>query len=60
YSLVAYLVGRYGFWRIRRILKAVAEGAPWEDVLTKELRLKLSRLETNWREWLPTLLTPTP
>lgn len=59
YSLVAYLIGRYGFWRIRRILKAIAEGAPWEDVLTKELRLKLNRLEANWREWLPTLLTPT-
>ena len=59
YSLVAYLIGRYGFWRIRRILKAIADGAPWEEVLTKEIRLKLSRLETNWREWLPTLLTPT-
>lgn len=59
YSLVAYLVGRYGFWRIRRILKAITEGKSWEEVLPQELRLKLSRVEANWREWLPKLLTPT-
>lgn len=56
YSIVAYLVHRYGFWRIRRILKAVGEGKAWEAVLAEELRLKLPRLEQHWREWLPELL----
>lgn len=57
YSLVAYLVERYGFWRIRRLLKAIKAGKPWDTVLVEELRLKLPRLEQHWREWLPNFLT---
>lgn len=53
YSIVSYLVERYGFWRIRRILKAIADRASWDAALVGEFRLKLARLETNWREWLP-------
>jgi tetratricopeptide (TPR) repeat protein len=52
-SIVSYFVERYGFWRIRRVLKAVAEGSAWEAALVGEFRLKLVRLEANWREWLP-------
>ncbi len=58
YSLVDYLVERYGFWKIRRILKAIAEGKPWEQVFAEECHVKLSRLEANWRDgltkWLST------
>lgn len=57
YSLVAYLVQRYGFWRIRRILTAVAEGRPWEAVLAEELHMKLPKIEAAWRAWLPGFLT---
>ena len=53
YSIVAYLVKRYGFWRIRRILKAIAEGRSWDAALGEETRLTLDRLEANWRDWLP-------
>ena len=56
YSLAAYLLERYRFWRIRRILKAIGEGRAWEDALADELRVKLPRLESNWREWLPEFL----
>ena len=51
--MVGYLVDRYGFWRIRRVLKTLAEGEPLEQVLAKEYHLKLDRLERNWRQWLP-------
>jgi len=57
YSIVTYLVGRYGFWRLRRILKGIAEGTPWEAALADELRLKLPKLETRWLEWLPEFLS---
>ncbi len=56
YSLVQYLVERYGFWRIRRILKTVGEGTPLDDVLTKEFHITLRRLQSNWRDWLPRFL----
>lgn len=56
YSLAHYLVERYGFWRIRRVLKAISAGTPWETALTDEFRLKLPRLEANWRSWLPEFL----
>lgn len=56
YSIAAYLITRYGFWRIRRVLKAIGDGRPWEDVLKDETRLSLPRLETAWRASLPELL----
>ena len=52
HSIVLFLVERYGFWRIRRLLKAVGDGRPWEVVFAEELHTKLSRLEAGWREWL--------
>ena len=60
YSLVAYLLERYAFWRIRRILKAIGEGVPWEDALAVEVRTKRPRLEAQWRAWLPEFLARQP
>lgn len=59
YSIVQYLVKRYGFWRMRRVLEAVGKGTSWEQVLADEFRMKLTRLEAIWREWLPELLGGT-
>lgn len=59
-SIVHFLVQRYGLWRIRRLLKAIGQGAPWEHALATEYRIKLPRLEANWREWLPELLEEHP
>lgn len=52
HSIVRYLAERYGFWRIRRILKALGEGTSLEAALSKEFSLKLTRVEENWRQWL--------
>ncbi len=60
YSIMHHFVKHYGFWRIRRILKSIGEGKPWEAVLAEELRLKLPRVEATWRESLPELLKQTP
>ncbi len=58
-SIVAYVVNRYGFWRIRRVLKALGNSQPWESALADEFHLKLARIEVNWREWLPEFLQPS-
>lgn len=60
YSLAAYLIQRYGFWRIRRLLKAIAEGRPWEAALEQDVHQKLAKLEAEWRRWLPEFLTTRP
>jgi tetratricopeptide (TPR) repeat protein len=60
YSIVAYLASRYGFWRFKRLLKAVGEGRGWEDAFAEEFRAKLPRLERQWREWLPEFLRSQP
>jgi tetratricopeptide (TPR) repeat protein len=56
YSIVAYLVDRYGFWRIRRLLSALADGRPGEEALERECRATLPQLAHRWEEWLPKLL----
>jgi tetratricopeptide (TPR) repeat protein len=53
FSMVSYLVDRYGMWRIRKILKSIAGGMSWEDTFAEELRIKLPRLEEHWREAVP-------
>jgi tetratricopeptide (TPR) repeat protein len=60
HSIVAYVVQRYGFWRIRRILSGVAAGKPLEQVLSDELHLRFERLESTWRAWLPEFLNASP
>ncbi|MBI3009675.1 MAG: tetratricopeptide repeat protein [Candidatus Omnitrophica bacterium] len=57
WSIASYLVERYGFWRIRRLLKAIGEGESWEQVMAKEFRSKLPKLESAWREWLPQFMS---
>ena len=60
YSIVAYLTSRYGFWRVRRLLKAVGGGQGWEAAFADEFRMKLPRLERQWLEWLPEFLPAPP
>jgi len=60
HSIAHYLVERYGFWRLRRVLQAVAAGTSLEDALTKELHIKLTRLESDWRKWLEGRLATQP
>jgi len=56
HSIAAYLIERYGFWRIRKILNALRQERPWEEMLAEEFHIKLPRLQTSWREWLSTYL----
>lgn len=53
YSMVSYLIDRYGMWRVRKLLKAIAAGQSWDAAMADELNIKLTRLEQNWREVLP-------
>ncbi|MBI3083075.1 MAG: alpha/beta fold hydrolase [Candidatus Omnitrophica bacterium] len=60
YSLSAFLIQRYGLWKIRRLLKAIADGQPWDAALEKEFRAKLTKIEAAWRAWLPEWLRTAP
>ena len=59
-SIVAYLVNRYGFWKIRRVLKAINDGAAWDATFVDEYHVKLTRLETDWKAWLSQWLSDIP
>jgi hypothetical protein len=56
YSIVAYLVWRYSFWRFKRLLSAFAAGKEWEPAFADEFRTKPARLERQWLDWLPEFL----
>ena len=60
YSVVAYVASRYGFWRFRRLLKAFGNGQGWEEAFKEEFNAKPSRIEQQWREWLPELFQKHP
>lgn len=56
HSIVRYLVERYGFWRVRRLLKAFAADTPLDTALSTEFHMKPARLQAEWRKWLSDLL----
>ncbi len=58
HSVVQYLVQRYGFWRIRRILKELASGKRLEEIIPRECHVKIASLEQSWRRWLSQFLNP--
>ncbi len=60
YGIIAYLTSRYGFWRFKRLLKALGDGQAWEQAFAGEFRVKLPRLESQWLEWLPEFLRTHP
>ncbi|MBI4597961.1 MAG: tetratricopeptide repeat protein [Candidatus Omnitrophica bacterium] len=60
YSLAAYLLDRYGWWRIRRLLKALGEGQSLDAALTDVCHVTLAKLEGHWRAWLPDFLKTAP
>lgn len=60
YSVVAYIAFRHGFWHFRRLLKALGEGKSWEDAFAEEFNAKPTRIEQQWRQWLPELFQQHP
>lgn len=53
YSLVTYLVKKYRFYRLRRVLEAIGEDKSVEEAFHEEFRLTMSQLEQRWTPWLP-------
>ncbi|MCA9118816.1 MAG: hypothetical protein H6822_05075 [Planctomycetaceae bacterium] len=53
YSLVTYLDQKYRFFRIRKILDKLGQGASMDEALQAELRLSSDQLEQRWQRWLP-------
>jgi len=59
HNIVRYLVDRYGFWRMRQLLKTVAGGQTLEHAMTEQLHIKFPRLESDWKGWLQDALSPS-
>ncbi len=63
HSIVSYLAARFGFWKMRQLLKAIDAGTPLDEALTSTYRNPVTRLEKQWRAWLDEQLAsthPTP
>lgn len=56
FSIMSFLIERYGFWRMRKILKSIDAGEEWQKIFEAEFHLKLKSLETAWQRWLPEFL----
>lgn len=56
HSVVAFLIQRYGFWRMRQLLDALNEGTPIIRALEEEYNSPVERLEKSWQLWLPKFL----
>lgn len=48
YSLLTYLIDRYGFWRVNAFLAGMGNGASWEEALREEFLLSPAELEEEW------------
>jgi tetratricopeptide (TPR) repeat protein len=53
YSLVTFLVQKYRFYRIRRVLEAIGNDKTVEEAFRAEFRISMSQLEARWQSWLP-------
>ena len=49
YSLVGYLINRYGFWRINALLEELKRGKNWREAFENEFLFPVSDLEEEWQ-----------
>lgn len=54
YTIVRFLIERYGFWHIQRLLAGIKNQENWEDILKSVFGLNWDTLEKRWREYLST------
>ena len=50
YSLVGYLINRYGFWRINAVLETLRRGVDWRQAFADEFLFPVTDLEGEWLE----------
>lgn len=56
YSMVRYLAERFGQFRLRRALEALAQGNDLETTFSQEFRQTTSQFQKRWKGWLPELV----
>jgi len=59
-SVVQFLIERYGWPRLRRLLKHLKDGAAVDQALQQEYRLTLAGLEAAWRKQIAKTLGGPP
>lgn len=53
FSLVTYLVQKFRFYRVRRVLESIGEDKTVDEAFDDEFRLTMPQLEQRWKRWLP-------
>lgn len=56
-SVAQYIVDKYGYRRLKRVLARLADNKPIEIALRESLNVRLDELDCAWRESLPNQLT---
>lgn len=52
YSIVEYIVQKYGDAGITRLVRALASGVSYDDAFTQALGRSMAQLEADWRTWI--------
>ncbi|MDP3919555.1 MAG: peptidase MA family metallohydrolase [Candidatus Omnitrophota bacterium] len=52
YSLVRYMIDRYGLFRMKKLLEEFGKGSNSDEALRKVLRISPLKLEAEWKETL--------
>lgn len=52
FSMAAYLVSKYGYGRIRRLVSAIGQDIPFEVALRKTYGRTSAQIESEWKTWL--------
>lgn len=55
YSAVSFLIQRYGFWSIQKLLAKIKNQEEMSEILMNVFSLTWDSLEKNWQEYLKTL-----
>lgn len=52
FTLVSYIIDRYGLWAVNRLLEGLRDGQKIEEAIKKELHLSIKQLEDRWKDYL--------
>lgn len=52
YSVISFLIERYSFWHIQKVLGQIKDGKKMEDILKDIFRLNWPELEKRWLDYL--------
>ncbi len=52
YSLISFIIDRWGFYKLRHLLEASEKKLPVEDLIQSELNIRADKFEAEWLKYL--------